>query len=42
LQFEKLESPNIPGELWKAKINRPMQLPEAAGKVFREPLAQPG
>jgi hypothetical protein len=36
-----LESPYIPGELWKAKINRTMQLPEAAGKVFREPGAQP-
>src|ERR1700730_7154825 len=37
-----LESPYIPCELWKPKINRRMQLPGACGKFFREPLAQPG
>jgi hypothetical protein len=36
-----LESPYIPCELWKAKIDRSMKLPEAAGKVFREAFAQP-
>ena len=36
-----LESMYIPRELGKAKVNRSTQLPEAAGKVFRELLAQP-
>jgi hypothetical protein len=36
-----LESTYIPRELGKTKVDRSMQLPEAAGKVFREPLAQP-
>jgi hypothetical protein len=33
-----LESAYIPGELGKAKVNRSMQLPEPAGKVFRAPV----
>jgi hypothetical protein len=36
-----LERAHMSGELWRAKIDRSMQLSEAAGKVLREPLAQP-
>ena len=37
-----LERAHIPSELWKAEVNRSMQLPETARKVFLQPVAQPG